>query len=106
MLHNKEGLWKSNDMWNFTVKEGVLPKELIYVENINETKVWGTTNDSKVILENFEEGKDGQLWKKGEPNAEGYFTLENYNVSKFLTAASLTSLELKGNIYYITSYYA
>ena len=60
--------------------------------------VWGTTNDSKVILENFEEGKDGQLWKKGEPNAEGYFTLENYNVSKFLSAASLTSLELKGNL--------
>ena len=70
---------------------------MICIENINKTKVWGTTNDSKVILENFEEGKDGQLWKKGEPNAEGYFTLESYNVSKFLTAASLTSLELKGN---------
>ena len=73
-------------------------EDLICIENINKTMVWGTTNDSKVILENFEEGKDGQLWKKGEPNAEGYFTLENYNVSKFLTAASLTSLELKGNI--------
>ena len=73
-------------------------EDLICIENINKTMVLGTTNDSKVILENFEEGKDGQLWKKGEPNAEGYFTLENYNVSKFLSAASLTSLELKGNI--------
>ena len=93
MLQNKDGFWNSNDMWNFTSKE-----DLICIENINKTKVWGITNDSKVILENFEEGKDGQLWKKGEPNAEGYFTLENYNVSKFLTAASLTTLELKGNI--------
>jgi hypothetical protein len=60
--------------------------------------VWGITNDSKVILENFEEDKDEQLWKKGEPNAEGYFTLENYKVSKFITASSSNSLELKGNI--------
>ena len=59
--------------------------------------VWGITNDSKVILENFEEEKGEQLWKKGEPNAEGYFTLENYKVSKFITASSSTSLELKGN---------
>ena len=71
MLQNKEGIWKSNDMWNFTSKG-----DLICIENINKTKVWGTTNDSKVILENFEEDKNGQLWKKGEPNAEGYFTLE------------------------------
>ena len=60
--------------------------------------VWGITNDSKVILENFEEDKDEQLWKKGEPNAEGYFTLENYKVSKFITASSSTTLELKGNV--------
>ena len=98
MLHNKEGLWKSSDMWNFTVKEGVSQKELIYVENINETKVWGTTNDGKVILEIFEEDKAEQLWKKGEPNAEGYFTLENYEVSKVITATSSNSLELTGNI--------
>ena len=60
--------------------------------------VWGITNDSKVILENFEEDKDEQLWKKGEPNAEGYFTLENYKVSKFIFASSSTTLELKGNV--------
>ena len=58
--------------------------------------VWGITNDSKVILENFEEDKDEQLWKKGKPNSEGYFTLENHKLSKFITASSSTSLELKG----------
>ena len=81
-------------MWNFTSIE----EDLISIENINKTKVWGTTNGSKVILENFEDISDEQRWKKGEPNSEGYFTLGNHNVSKFLTAASSTIIELKGNI--------
>ena len=71
---------------------------MICVININKSKVWGTKNDRKVILEKFEEDKHEQLWKKGEPNAEGYFTLENYKVSKVMTATSSISLELKGNI--------
>ena len=32
MMQNQEGLWKSNDMWNFTFKE-----DLICIENINKT---------------------------------------------------------------------
>ena len=83
-------------MWNFTFKEN-----LICIENINKTNFWGTTNDSKVILENFED-KAQQLWKKGEPNAEGYFTLENSGAPKFITAISknnsLESLEITGKI--------
>ena len=71
---------------------------MFYIENINKTKVWGTTNDNKVILENFEEGKDGQLWKKGEPNADGYFTLENSKVQKVITANSSGGLEIKGKV--------
>ena len=82
----------SNEEWVFKPKTN-----LIYIQNNLTKKVLGATNDGQVIPEDYEEGKDQQLWKKGEPNAEGYFTLENYNVSKFLTAASLTSLELKGN---------
>ena len=83
----------SDEEWVFKPKTN-----LIYIQNILTEKVLGATNDGQVIREKYEEGKAQQLWKKGEPNAEGYFTLENHNVSKFLTAASLTSLELKGNI--------
>ena len=93
MLQNKEGFWKSSDSWKFSSNQS-----WIFIGNINEANVWGTTNAGKVILENMEKDKDGQLWKKGEPNAQGYFTLENYKVSKFVTATSSTSLELKGNI--------
>ena len=68
------------------------------IENINKTKVWGTTNDGKVILENFVEGKSQQLWKKGEPDDEGYFTLENFKGTKVITAISESGVEIKGKI--------
>ena len=60
-------------MWNFKTKED----DLIYIENILKTKFLATTIDGKVTLEDFEENKAEQLWKKGMPNAEGYFTLTN-----------------------------
>ena len=92
MLQNKEGLWKSNDTWNFQNHTSL--DDLIYIENIDESKVWGTTIDGKVILEDFEEGKDQQLWKKGKANARGYFTLESAKVPKIMTATS-SSLQIK-----------
>ena len=101
MLENKKGLWKSGakEKWKFT-SEG----DLIRIENIWKKKAFGTTNDILVKLENIEDNKDGQLWNKGEPNNDGYFTLENEKVSKFLTAVpadwdiKIGILELKGNI--------
>ena len=94
MLHNKEGFWMSDEEWNFKSKG-----DLIYIENINKTKVWETTSDGKVILEDFEEDKAEQLWEKGVSNAEGYFTLENYKMAKFMTYVIYSSsLEIKGNI--------
>ena len=82
----------SNDSWNFKTKE-----DLIQIEYY-ETEILGTTNEGKIILETLEEGRNGQLWKKGEPDNEGYFSLENSQVSKVMTAISTRSLEVKGNI--------
>ena len=81
-------------MWIFKPKED----DLIYIENTSKAKVLGATSDGKVILEDFEEGKAHQLWKKGELDAENYFTVENSRVPKVLTAISESSLEIKGNI--------
>ena len=92
MLKNKEGLWTSKEEWNFRAKG-----DLIYIENISKTKVLEATDDDKVILEDIEEGKAEQLWKKGEPDAEDYFTLESLSkVPKVITAISESSLEIKG----------
>ena len=94
MLKNKEGIWKSVDSWVFKPKGD----DLIYIENTSKTKVLETTNDNKVILEDFEEDKAEQLWKKGKPDAEGFFALENSEMPKFITAISERGLEIQGNI--------
>ena len=94
MLKNKAGLWKSVDSWIFKTKD----IDLILIENTSKTKVLGATSDGKVILEDFEEGKAHQLWKKGELDAQDYFTLENSGVPKVLAAISESSMEIKGNI--------
>ena len=92
-LENGDWFWTSDDVWNFKTKD-----DLIYIENISKAKVLGTTNDSKVILEVMKEDNAGQLWKKGIPDANGYFTLKNSEVPKVLTAVSQYNLEIKGNI--------
>ena len=93
MLKTKAGLWTSDEEWSFKTKD-----DLIYIENISNTKVLGTTIDGEVILEDFEEDKAEQLWRKGEPNAEGYFTLENSKLPKLVTGISSTGLRIKGNL--------
>ena len=100
-LENKEGLWKSDDMWNFRSKDddSTQDDDFIYIENTSKTKVFRLISDSKVIQEVFEEGIVAeQLWKKGKPDSDGYFTFENSAVPKVITAISESSLEIKGNI--------
>ena len=93
LLHNKEGLWISGDKWNFKPKG-----DYFFIENISNKTVWGTGSNGEVIQENFKEDKNEQLWKKGELNDEGYFTLENIKVPKVITAINSSRLEIKGNI--------
>ena len=83
----------SDEKWNFKAKD-----DLIYIENISKTKTLQANSWIDVDLEDFEEDEAEQLWKKGEPNAEGYFILENSSVQKVLTASSSSDLEIQGNI--------
>ena len=73
---------------------------LIYIENISKkNKVLQATKNGKVILKVFKNGRAEQLWKKGKPDDEDYFTLEsNSNLTKVITAISESDLEIKGNI--------
>ena len=59
--------------------------------------VLGIANDGTVIEEEFVDGKPGQLWKKGKPDAEDYFSLESSKSSKILTATSSSNIEVIGN---------
>ena len=74
------------------------PALSVYVENTSRKKVLEVKSDGKVDLEDFDEGNAHQLWRKGELDAENYFTLENSGVPKVLTAIFESSLEIKGNI--------
>jgi hypothetical protein len=73
---------------------------LIYIENISKkNKVLQTTKDGKVTLKVFKKDRAEQLWKKGKPDDEDYFTLESHsNLTKVITAISESDLEIKGNI--------
>ena len=101
MLLNKEGLWTSDDMWNFKTNlisndsEPVKGKEnWIYIENSSKAKfLQSSRKGSKVILDKAE-----QVWIQGVPNAGGYFTLENDKIGKVITAISSSGLEVRGNI--------
>ena len=64
--------------------------------HLDQAKDLGATSNGKVIQKFLVEGKADQLWKKGEPDAEGYFTLQNSGEPKVLTAISESSLEIKG----------
>ena len=94
MLKNKKGAWKSDDNWKFKPQRPL--NGLLYIENTSKRKVLVSTSDSKVIEEVKVEGKAEQLWKKGEPDTEGYFTLQNSGEPKVLTAISESSLEIIG----------
>ena len=87
VLKNKAGSRK----WKFTTKD-----ELIYINNDSIDKVVGTGNTGRVIEEEIQEGKLEQLWKIGEADTEGYFTLENSKVPKLLTFISPCSLRIEG----------
>ena len=82
----------SDEEWNFKTKD-----DSVYIENISKRKVLGITEDGQVILDALEVNKAEQLWKKGQPNAKDFFTLENCKVPRVLTASSSSSLKIIGN---------
>ena len=48
--------------------------------------------------ESFDENSHNQMWIRGQPNREGFFTLSNSLYGKFLTYESREeNLKLKGN---------
>ena len=86
----------SNYQWNLTLSED---GPLHHIKNTNNGKVLGI-NNSKVIEEDFVEGKLGQLWDKIlEPDSKRYFALRNAESSMFLYPTSEKKLELKGSIF-------
>ena len=93
-LINKAELWASEDDFEIT-----LNGSFYLIENISKKKVLGINGESNVVVgENFVEDKDGQLWKKGELNIEGYFTLAGSKSQKVMTAVSEEKIKMEGKL--------
>ena len=90
-LRNKANIWKSNDTWRLK------PEDLVYIEDISNDQVLTITNENIVKKEIMMQNDARQIWKKGEVNKEGYFTLSDRHSKKVLTAVSAQSLIIDGN---------
>ena len=80
-LINRGNDWKSNEVWNFTTQGN-----MILIENVSERKVLGISTNNIVIKKDEDQDDSTQLWKKGKPNAEGFFILENSEFPMVMTA--------------------
>lgn len=81
-MKSKVTTWKSNDKWIF--------KKDCTIENTSKKRLSITTDDM-TIEEIPAPDNTKQIWKKGEVNKEGYFTLENESSKKFLTALAVST---------------
>jgi hypothetical protein len=96
-LKNKGSGWEPYGNWTFTnaTEKNRQNEKWIRIKN----KIYGVflTDYGKIAIANETvEGKsDQQLWKKGHPNNEGYYTLQNSELLKLITADT-ASFELKG----------
>jgi hypothetical protein len=73
---------------------------MFYIKSSTGEVLECNTND-KQVASVVNTGKAEQLWVKGSPNEEGYFTIKSSEecskVPKFMTAISASTLEIKGN---------
>ena len=95
-LKNKGSGWEPYGNWIFTnaTERNRQNEKWIRIKDRNYggfLMVFG----SKAVANETVEGKPGQLWKKGQPNNEGYYTLQNSKLLKLLTADT-NRFELKG----------
>ena len=97
-LENKEKGDFSSKTWIFKPLNSQT-NSLIYIEK--GQKVLQATSGNKVKLATkVTLPGSGQLWKKGNPNIEGYYTLKNSDFSRFLTAKDTEKFRIKGKIKY------
>ena len=91
ILKNNANVWTPNDELEVEFKN-----EYILIRNSSSTKVLEARNESDLVEQDFEEGKDEQLWTQGDNNTEGFFTLKNVKVQTYLTAVSESTLQVRG----------
>ena len=81
---------------HYTDQENI-DEVIVEVNSNSEHMVLSNTIDDSVTEETFVEDESEQLWIKGIPDTEGYFTLRNKEGKSFLTPNTETNIfETKG----------
>ena len=80
-MKNNANSWTPNDELEVEFKN-----EYILIRNSSNLMVLAVTNEPDLDEQNFEEGKDEQLWTREDSNIDGFFTLKNLKWDKYLTA--------------------
>ena len=92
-LENKE--FQLSSTWSF-IPQNNLTDTIGYIEDNSTKEVLQATSGNTGNLDKVTGG--GQLWKKGYPNIEGYFTLKKSDFSRFLTAKDTENFTIQGEI--------
>ena len=102
-MKNNANLWTTNDELEVEFKN-----EYILIRNSSNTKVLAVKNEPDLVEQDFEEGKDEQLWTRGDSNTDGFFTVKNVKVQKYFTAVSESALQVRGKyaMYNTSSYHS
>ena len=98
ILKNNANVWTTNDELEVEFKN-----KYILIRNSSNLRVLAVRNEPDLVEENFDEGKDEQLWIQGDNNADGFFTLKNLKVQKYLTAVSERTLQVRGKYRIVVS---
>ena len=97
LKNKKHKKWQPDGTWTFT--STTENETLIEIKNIGTNKFLGGFGSMVAIANETVRGKP-HLWKKGHPNNEGYYTLQNSESQKLITADTqsnrLNTFQLKG----------
>ena len=96
-LINKEANWTSTKEWKIEKAPG--KGKLKNIQN-GEMVLGIPKNyeEDNLVEEAVDKNKNGQLWKEGIEDNDGYFTLKNKESSEFLAADSDNGFKVKGTI--------
>ena len=96
VLKSKSGtIWKPEEQWTFVTAEK--NGSMGYIANSEKDIGLGITGDSVHEVTSYQNDAT-QIWKKGEPDRDGYFTLTSLRSQKVLTAISDDIIEIRGKV--------
>ena len=94
-MKSKSGtIWKPEEQWTFVTaeKDGCTG----YIANSQKHDIGlGISGDSIIEVTSYQNDTT-QIWKKGEPDRKGYYTLTSVTTQKVLTAISDEIIKVRG----------